>query len=149
MPRQGVKRLSWRKPATRPALLADLKAKAAALGLILHDDGKGGFGGEIETIRAKWFLGSRKVVYRMSCRPVEAEHAVLFREAVSEKSWGMPPPTFTVEKTTVSGWKRSGERTDVAVGGGGELDYARVREALQQAAADAGWQFHLEGGRLP
>jgi len=131
------------------ALLAGLTSKAAALGLDLHDDGKGGLSGEIESIRAKWFLGGRKVVYRMSCRVAEVEHAVLFREAVIEKSWGMQPPTFTVEKTTVSGWKRSGERTDVAVGGGGTVDYARVREALQQAAADAGWQFHLEGGRLP
>jgi hypothetical protein len=60
-----------------------------------------------------------------------------------------PPPTFTVEKTTVKGWARSGERTDRSAGGGGKLDYARVREDLQQLAASAGWQFHLEGGRTP
>ena len=130
-------------------LLAGLKSKAAALGLSLHEDGKDGLSGEIESIRAKWILGSRKAVYRMSCRLAEAEHTMLFREAVIEKSWGLPPPTFTVEKTTTTGWKRSGARTDVSVGGGGTIDYARVRNALEQAATAAGWQFRLEGGRLP
>lgn len=125
---------------TQSELLADLKAQAAALGLRVRDEG-----GD----RAKWFLGSRKVAYRMSCRLAEAERAVHFREAISEKTWGMPPPTFTVEKTVVKGWKLSGERTDRALGGGGTLDYGRVREALQQTVTGAGWQFHLEGGRMP
>lgn len=133
----------------KSALLSNLKSKAAALGLSLQDDGKDGLSGKIESIRAKWFLGGRTVVYRMSCRATEAEHVVLFREAVSEKSWGVPPPTFTVEKETISGWKRSGERADVSVGGGGAIDYASVRNALEQAAVEAGWQFRLEGGRLP
>jgi hypothetical protein len=48
----------------------------------------------------------------------------------------------------VSGWKRSGERKDVSVGGGA-LDYARVRAAVEQAVNAAGWTFHFEGGRMP
>jgi hypothetical protein len=68
---------------------------------------------------------------------------------VVERSWGIPPPTLTVEKTTVSGWKRSGERKDVSVGGGGTLDYAKVRNAVETASVAAGWKFQLEGGRLP
>ena len=105
--------------------------------------------GEVESIGAKWWLGGRKVNYRMACRLAEAEHTLHFREAVVEKSWGIPPPTLTVEKTTVSGWQRSGERTDVSLGGGGKLDYARVREAVERTAVAAGWTFHLEGGRMP
>jgi hypothetical protein len=134
---------------TQSELLADLKAQAAALGLRVCDEGGDRLSGEMEAIRVKWFLGSRKVAYRMSCRLAEAERAVHFREATSEKTWGMPPPTFTVEKTMVKGWKLSGERTDRAPGGGGTLDYGRVREALQQTVTGAGWQFHLEGGRMP
>ena len=130
-------------------LLAGLKSEAAALGLNPREDGKDKLSGEIESIKAKWLLGSRKAVYRMSCRLAEAEHTVLFREAVTEKSWGLPPPTFTVEKTTTTGWKRSGTRTDVSVGGGGAIDYARVRNAMEQAAIGAGWIFQLEGGCLP
>jgi hypothetical protein len=133
----------------KPGLLAELKSEAAALGLSAREDGKDKLSGEIESIRAKWFLGSRKAIYRMSCRLAEAEHMVLFREAVTEKSWGLPPPAFTVEKTTTTGWKRSGTRTDVSVGGGGSIDYARVRNAMEQAAIGAGWEFRLEGGRLP
>ena len=130
-------------------LMSALKSEAAALGVNLQEEGDDHLKGIIETILAKWFLGGRKVVYRMSLRLAEAEHAVLFREAVVETSWGLPPPTLTVQTETVSGWKRSGQRKDVSVGGGGALDYARVRNAVAQAAADAGWQFRLEGGRMP
>ena len=137
------------EPAGRTKLMAALKSEAAALGLNLQEEGDAHLKGVIETISAKWFLGGRKVVYRMSLRLAEAEHAVLFREAVVETSWGLPPPTLTVRTETVSGWKRSGQRKDVSVGGGGGLDYARVRNAIEQAAAVAGWQFRLEGGRMP
>jgi hypothetical protein len=133
----------------KPAMLAALKSKAAALGLSLRDDGQDGLSGEIEAIRTKWFLGGRKAVYRMSCRLAEAERAVLFREAVAEKSWGMPPPTLSAETSTIAGWRRSGTRTDRSVGGGGSMDFAEIRNALEQATTEAGWRFRLEGGRLP
>jgi len=56
---------------------------------------------------------------------------------------------MTVETTSISGWKRSGEREDVSVGGGGSFDYAKVRGAVERVIAAAGWNFHLEGGRAP
>ena len=62
---------------------------------------------------------------------------------------GIPPPTLTVEKTTVSGWTRSGTRKDVSLGGGGALDYAHVRDGGETAGAAAGWSFQLDGGRIP
>ena len=131
-------------------LLAELKKQAAIFGLSVRDGADRELLGEVESIGAKWWLGGRKVTYRMTCRLAEAERTLHFREAVVERSWGIPPPTLTVEKTTVSGWKRSGERTDVSLGGGGgKLDYARVREAVERAAVAAGWTFHLEGGRMP
>src|SRR5664280_2641237 len=100
-------------------LVAELQKQTSALGLNVHADAEQGLRGEAEKIGAKWWLGGRKVAYRMSCRPTEADHTVHFREAVVERSWGIPPPTLTVETTTVSGWKRSGTRKDVSVGGGG------------------------------
>jgi hypothetical protein len=131
-------------------LLAELRKQAAILGLTVRDGGALELAGGAESIRAKWWLGGRKVTYRMSCRLAEGERTLHFREAVVERSWGIPPPTLTVEKTTVSGWKRSGERTDVSLGGGGgKLDYARMRAAVERAAVAAGWTFHLEGGRMP
>jgi hypothetical protein len=133
----------------RQALMSKLKSKSAALGLTLLDDGKDGLGGDVEKIRAKWFLGGRKVIYRVSCRAQEAEHVIVFREAVFETSWGLAPPTFTVEKEILSGWKRSGQRTDISVGGGGAIDYAVIRNAMEEATVEAGWQFRHEGGRLP
>ena len=131
------------------ALVAELQKQTSALGLNVQADAGQGLRGEAEKIGAKWWLGGRKVAYRMSCRPTEQDHTVHFREAVVERSWGIPPPTLTVETTSVSGWKRSGTRKDVSVGGGGTLDYAKVRDAVEKASVAAGWIFHLEGGRMP
>jgi hypothetical protein len=130
-------------------LLAELEKKSEALGLSVHDDAQEGCSGEIEAIQAKWWFGGRKVAYQMSCRLTESDHTVHFREAAVERSWGIPPPTLTVETTTTSGRKRDDKRTDVSAGGGGSLNYGQVRNALEQAAAAGGWNFHLEGGRMP
>ena len=130
-------------------LQANLKSRAAALGLSVGDGRGDMLTGEMESIKAKWFLGSRKVVYRMSCRLDESVHAVRFRESINEKNWGLPPPTLSVETTTLKGWERSGTRTDKSVGGGGTVDYDRVREELKRTVADASWRFELEGGRIP
>jgi hypothetical protein len=130
-------------------LLADLERKSEALGLSVHDDAQEGCSGQVEAIRAKWWFGGRKVAYRMSCQLTESDHTVHFREAVSERSWGIPPPTLTVETTATSGWKLNEKRTDASIGGGGSLNYGQVRNAVEQAVAAAGWNFHLEGGRMP
>ena len=70
---------------TKSDLLAELKSYAADLGLSVREAGNDELAGEAESIRAKWFLGGRKASYRMSCRLMEAEHAVRFREMVSEE----------------------------------------------------------------
>ena len=134
---------------TKSDLLAELKSHAIDLGLSVREAGSDELAGQAELIRSKWFLGGRKASYKMSCRLMEAEHAVRFREMASETSWGVPPPTFTVETTSVKGWERSGKRTDRSVGGGGTIDYARVREELKPLVTAAGWQFEFEGGRMP
>ena len=133
---------------TQRDLIAELRKQIAALGLNVLEDNQE-LSGEAESIRAKWWFGGRKVSYRMSCRPRESDHTVDFREAVVERSWGLPPPTLSVETTSVSGWKRSGVRKDISVGGGGSLDFAEVRDAVEAATAAAGWRFHLVGGRMP
>lgn len=130
-------------------LLARLKTSLANLGLAVREDGTGRLAGEAEPIRSKWWLGARTVTYRMSCRLSESDRTLRFREAVSESSWGVPPPAATAEKTKVSGWKLSGERSDATPGGSGAIDYARVRDCVERAASEAGWTFKLEGGRAP
>jgi hypothetical protein len=127
-------------------LLSRLASTLTSLGLTTTAAAPDGLTGEVDAIAAKWFLGGRKVSYKMSCRLVESEQCVRFREMVAERSWGIPPPTLTVETTTVSGWKRTGTRTDRSVGGGGTFDYAQVRNAVEAAVTEAGWRFRLEGG---
>lgn len=134
---------------SKPELLNVLKVRAAELGLTLQDADADALSGSVEAIKAKWFLGGRKVSYAMTCRLAEADHAVHFREAVSERSWGIPPPSLQMETTAVKGWQRSGRRTEHAIGGGGAIDFAKVREEMKSTVLRAGWRFHLEGGRMP
>ena len=135
--------------APKSELLGRLQARVKSLGLVQRSGDADALTGESESIRAKWFLGGRKVTYRMTCRLDEPAGVVRFREVVAEKSWGVPPPTLTVEKTSTKGWARSGSRKDVSVGGGGTVDYGAVRAALEQVVTGAGWRFELEGGRSP
>ncbi|NVN87099.1 MAG: hypothetical protein HXX15_13545 [Rhodopseudomonas sp.] len=134
---------------TEADLMIRLRQQAEAHGLHVGADAEHGVSGDIESILAKWWLGGRKVSYRMSCRLTEADHSVYFREAVVERSWGLPPPTLSVETTTLSGSKLSGRRRDVSVGGGGTIDYAKLRDAIAQSVVAAGWSFRFEAGRMP
>jgi hypothetical protein len=136
--------------ASKADMLANLKTEAKRLGLTLHDESAEGFKGDVESILIKWMLGKKTAVYRMSVSLADADHVANFREVVKESSSGMLPPTLTVETTSTKGWERSGTHTEKPLGGkGGTVDFDKVREALKQTVAAGGWQFNLEGGKLP
>lgn len=105
--------------------------------------------GHHDAIIAKWFLGGRKLTYKFSARLDEGARQLRFRESATESSWGIPPPTLTVEKSSQHGAHVSTSRTDTGIGGGGTLDYGRLRDAVEQAVRAAGWQFTLETGKMP
>ena len=134
---------------SKTELLSKLASTASTHGVKAASDDATTLSGEQEAILAKWFLGGRKVAYKFSCRLDEATREVRFREATKESSWGVPPPTMTVEKTSQHGTRVSQSRTDRGVGGGGTLDYGGLREAFEQTVRDAGWRFALEVGRMP
>lgn len=100
--------------------------------------------GQFDAILAKWFLGSRKVTYRFRCMIDADARRVTFRESSSEVVWGMPPPSFTVERTGQSGSRVTTVRTDLSAGGGGKLEYGMLREAVDAAVQKAGWTFAFE-----
>ena len=132
--------------STASVLLRRLAQVARAAGLVVAESADGDLAGHREAITAKWLLGSRRLTYRMSLRLDEPARVVRFREATTEMSRGFPPPTICVSVETIGGLKRSGERTDVSLGGGGSIDFAAVREALEQAANESGWGFAMEFG---
>lgn len=124
-------------------LEGDIRHAAAAAGLTVKgDDGR--LEGEVESIRAKWFLGKRTVRYRMSCSLDEATRTVTFHESLVERTIGMAPPTFSVEKTTQKGSRVGIERKDMSIGGGGAVSYGSVREEVERIATAAGWKFELK-----
>lgn len=126
-----------------------LQQRARTEGLAVRADGPDGFRGEADVIRAKWFLGANKARYTMSCRLDEASHTVHFREAVKESSWGLPPPPFVSEKSSQRGTEVSISRKQVSVGGGGALEFGRLRENLNQLVGEAGWRFDHEATKMP
>lgn len=124
-------------------LVSELSAAAKSAGLSVAATAPGHIDGEVESIRAKWFLGKRTVRYRMSCSLDEATQTVAFHESLVERTVGMAPPTFSVEKTSQKGSCVDIERKDMSVGGGGAVSYGSLRQEVQRIATAAGWKFEL------
>ena len=100
--------------------------------------------GTLTAIKSKWFLGGRKVTSNFTCTLDSARHEAHFRESAVESTWGMPPPTFTVQTTSQYGARVNTTRVDKSVGGGGILEFGKFREEVEQAVKDAGWEFLYE-----
>lgn len=100
--------------------------------------------GTLTAIKAKWLLGGRKVTSNFTCTLDPATHEARFRESAVESSWGLPPPTFTVQTTSQYGARVKETRVDKGVGGGGILEFGAFRESVEQAVKDAGWEFFYE-----
>mgnify|MGYP006267347415 CR=1 FL=1 len=95
----------------------------------------------LTAIKSKWLLGGRKVTDSVTCRLVPETQEVHLRETAVETSWGLPPPTLTVETTVQTGSRVTATRADKAVGGGGRMEFGRFRDTVAQATQDAGWAF--------
>jgi hypothetical protein len=130
-------------------LLARLAAAAGALGIKAKTGGGDDLRGEAEAIKAKWFLGGNKSVYVFRCHLEDATHTVSFRESVTDRSWGIAPPSFKVETYGQSGSAVTSRRDEKAVGGGGTLAFGKWRTACEQAVTEAGWRFDHEAMRAP
>jgi hypothetical protein len=100
--------------------------------------------GTLTAIKAKWLLGERKVTNNFMCTLDPANHEAHFRESAVETSWGMPPPTFTVQTTSQYGGQVKATRVDKGVGGGGILEFGTFRESVERTVKDAGWEFLYE-----
>ena len=100
--------------------------------------------GTLTAIKATWLLGGRKVTSNFTCTLDPATHEAHFRESAVESSWGLPPPTFTVQTTSQHGAHVKETRVDKGIGGGGILEFGAFRESVEQAVKEAGWEFLYE-----
>jgi hypothetical protein len=129
------------EPIAESDLMAKISEVVEAAGGTITSREAHALNGTLTAIKAKWFLGGRKVTDSVTCRLVSDAHEVHLREVATETSWGLPPPTFTVETTTQSGSRVTSTRTDKAIGGGGRLEFGRFRDAVEEASRQAGWSF--------
>ena len=125
-------------------LLATLLAVATASTGTALKATDGTISGTLTAIKAKWMLGGRKVTSNFRCTLDPATHEAHFRESAMESSWGLPPPTFTVETTSQFGSRVNTTRTDAGVRGGGTLQFGKFREDFERAVQNAGWKFVYE-----
>lgn len=135
-----------REPIPEADLLEQLASVVKTAGGTVTAQDPHDVNGTVTAIEAKWFLGGRKVTDSVTFRLVPDAHAVHFRERVVETSWGLSPPTFTVETTVQAGTRVARTRTDTAVGGGGRLDFGRVRDDIEKLVNESGWKFVFEVG---
>lgn len=92
-----------------------------------------------DTIHSKWLFGSRRMEQRV-CVCIDARaHALRIQELAKETVIGIPPPGFTVTRSTQRGLSYAEERKDVALAGGGEAHYGAVRDWLADQCARSGW----------
>ncbi|TVP95737.1 MAG: hypothetical protein EA381_18175 [Planctomycetaceae bacterium] len=137
-------------PASATELFNTLLELAKSAGIDTQVGEPKSVAGQCTAIRAKWLLGARKVKYSFRCLLDEASYQVRFRESINESSWGIPPLTFTVEKTSQSGTRVTQDRTDKSLSGeGGHLPFGDLREACEQATRAAGWTFTFEPSKSP
>lgn len=134
---------------SKDELLTVLKSTAKEHGMHCRPIDHEGLRADLETTYARWIFGGRKVTYHFGCRLEEATHTTRYREAVTDETWGIPAPFFWVEKTTTRGGEVSGTRTEGGPGGGGPIEYHRIRLDIEQAARKAGWAFAFERGLRP
>lgn len=100
--------------------------------------------GTLTAITSQWFLGGRMVKNNFRCHLDAEAGTVRFRETAAESSWGLPPPTLTIQTTSQHGSRVNASRTDKTVGGEGTLEFGRFREDVEKAANDSGWTFVYE-----
>ena len=129
---------------SRAELLSTLVAVATANTGTALSATDGTITGTLTAIKAKWILGGRKVTSNFRCTLDPATHEAHFQESAMESSWGLPPPTFTVETTSQFGSRVNTTRKDAGVGGGGELEFGKFREDFERAVQNAGWKFIYE-----
>lgn len=135
-------------PLAKEELLARLMALAAKEGL--NGEIKDGvMQGRKEAIKARWFLGGIRSTYNFSCALDGDTCTATFRESIVDKSWGLAPPTVTVETSSQSGTTVDSTRRDRSVGGGGTLSFGAWRSRCQELVAQAGWRFIHQALRLP
>ena len=133
-------------PVPETALLDRLSDAVKAAGGTITSRENRTLIGTLTAIKAKWLLGGRNVTSNFRCALDPASHEAHFRESAVESSWGLPPPTFTIQTTSQFGSRVNTTRADTSVGGGGKLEFGKFREDFERAVKDAGWEFVYEVG---
>jgi hypothetical protein len=126
---------------SRAELLARLSSLATSYGGTASTPDDRSVEATLTAILPKWFLGGRRVTSHFRCSLDAATHEAHFRESAVETSWGLPPPSFTVETNSQSGNRVTTNRVDTSVDGGGQLEFGKFRKTAKEVVQDAGWRF--------
>ena len=93
-------------------------------------------------ILSKWFLGSRKVLQRVTIKADPAKRELTVNETATEVCLGIAPPSFVVTRSKQNGLDYTENRTDTGWGGG-NLRYGEVQQEIQSFCASEGWTVQV------
>ncbi|MDD3353077.1 hypothetical protein [Zoogloea sp.] len=91
------------------------------------------------TINSTWLFGSRRVAHRVCVRIDAQSHAVRVQELAKETVVGIPPPSFSVTRSTQTGLVFSEARRERGFGGGGDANYGELHAWLTEECTRIGW----------
>lgn len=133
----------------RDALIADIRAALAErTGYEVLSGHKSDLEIRSAVASANWGTGKKKVDFEAVLTVSDADRAVYYWEILKERGGGLSFGTVESESYSVSGWKRSGTKSETVVGPQGVAldyawDYGKTRALVEQACARHGYALKV------
>lgn len=133
----------------RDALLADIRAALAErTGYEVISGQKSDLEIRSAVAAANWGTGKKKVDFEAVLTVSDADRTVYYWEILKERGSGLSFGAVETESYTISGWKRSGTKSETVAGPGGvaldyDWDYGRTRGLIEQACARHGYALKV------
>ncbi|MDI6712394.1 MAG: hypothetical protein QMD96_04060 [Anaerosomatales bacterium] len=133
----------------RDALLADIRAALAErTGYEVLSGQKSDLEIRSAVAAANWGTGKKKVDFEAVLTVSDADRTVYYWEILKERGSGLSFGAVETESYTISGWKRSGTKSETVAGPGGVAldyawDYGQTRDLIEQACARHGYALKV------
>lgn len=133
----------------RDALVADIRAALAErTGYEVLSGQKSDLEIRSAVAAANWGTGKKKVDFEAVLTVSDADRTVYYWEILKERGSGLSFGAVETESYTISGWKRSGTKSETVAGPGGVAldyawDYGKTRDLIEQACARHGYALKV------
>ncbi|MCX8007224.1 MAG: hypothetical protein N3B11_03805 [Coriobacteriia bacterium] len=133
--------------SARDALVADIRAALVErTGYEVVSGARSDLEVRSAVASANWGTGTKTVDFEAVLTVSDPERTVFYWEVLKERGSGLSFGAVESESYTISGWKRSGTKTEAVAGPQGialdySWDYGKTRSLIEQACARHGYTF--------